>query len=84
MMKNHHRNTKIADFILKDFIMMAEEFVNETKNPETFKEALNSNHSAEWKKAMDREMTSLKENQTWKLVHLPRGAKAIPCKWVVY
>jgi len=35
-----------------------------------------------WEKAMDKEMTSLYGNETWDLVPLPKGKKAIGCKWV--
>ena len=31
---------------------------------------------------MDEEMQSLQKNQTWKLASLPKGKKAIGCKWV--
>lgn len=31
---------------------------------------------------MNNEIVSLKENQTWKLTNLPKGAKAIQCKWI--
>ncbi|MCO5601941.1 hypothetical protein L7F22_056067 [Adiantum nelumboides] len=31
---------------------------------------------------MDEEMASLDVNQTWELVPLPEGKKAIGCKWV--
>jgi transposase InsO family protein len=68
---------------LEDYTMIVEEFVNQvTEDPATFEDALRSENSAEWKRAMDREITSLKENQTWILTDLPPGAKAIPCKWV--
>lgn len=65
-----------------DIIMMAEDFVNMSTDPETFEEALSSKNSAEWRMAMDREIASLKENETYVLIDLPKGAKAIPCKWV--
>lgn len=67
---------------LNDFVMTAEEFINVTENPETFEDVLSSKQSAEWIKAMDSEIESLKENKTWKLILLPKGTKAIPCKWV--
>jgi hypothetical protein len=67
----------------EDYTMIVEEFVNQvTEDPATFEDALRSENSAEWKRAMDREITSLKENQTWILTDLPPGAKAIPCKWI--
>lgn len=51
------------------------------KEPESFKEAINSPQSNEWKKAMDDEFKSLKENKTWKLMKLPKGRRAVKSKW---
>uniref|UniRef100_A0A1Y1MPC0 Uncharacterized protein n=1 Tax=Photinus pyralis TaxID=7054 RepID=A0A1Y1MPC0_PHOPY len=50
---------------LEPYSMLVEEFVNlVTEDPETFEDALKRSDSVEWKKAMDREIASLKENQT--------------------
>jgi hypothetical protein len=38
--------------------------------------------SEAWRTAMDEEMASIRENQTWELTSLPRGQKAIGLKWV--
>ena len=35
-----------------------------------------------WKDAMEEEMNSLYKNDTWELTELPKGKKAIGCKWV--
>ena len=35
-----------------------------------------------WQFAMQSEMTALHKNQTWDLVKLLDGKKALPCKWV--
>ena len=50
--------------------------------PCTFKEAVHNAESVKWKEAMDEEIGSLHKNQTWELVQLPKGKKAIGCKWV--
>ncbi|GMP51093.1 hypothetical protein CsSME_00017460 [Camellia sinensis var. sinensis] len=50
--------------------------------PYTFKEAVHNAESVKWKEAMDEEISSLHKNQTWELVQLPKGKKAIGCKWV--
>ncbi|KAM2375350.1 hypothetical protein ACFXTH_044141 [Malus domestica] len=47
-----------------------------------FEEAVNSEELSKWNDAMDDEMLSIYENKTWELVKLPKGRKAIGCKWV--
>lgn len=49
--------------------------------PENYEKALRTKHSNEWKAAMQKEYTSLLENDTWTLVDLPPGQKAIGSKW---
>ena len=56
--------------------------LNEYREPNTYNEAIRNSDKMLWKKAMDSEMNSLKENKTWVLVDLPKNRKAIPCKWV--
>ena len=47
--------------------------------PKTVHEALS--HPG-WRSAMVEEMNALHQNDTWDLVHLPEGKKAIGCIWV--
>jgi hypothetical protein len=47
--------------------------------PATAEEA---KHIAEWRDAMIEEMASIEHNQTWSLVDLPAGQRAIGLKWV--
>ena len=35
-----------------------------------------------WKQAADEEIQAHEELNTWKLVPLPEGKKAVGCKWV--
>ena len=50
--------------------------------PTSFKSAMESNNAAEWKEACSLEMDSLQKNETWTLVPLPKGRKAIGNRWV--
>ena len=50
--------------------------------PQTFLEANSSPNKEKWKKTLDEEMQSIVKNHTWKLARLPKGKKAIGCKWV--
>ena len=55
---------------------------SEIDEPTTFEEALSGNYSKEWEAAANAEYQSLLENNTWELIKLPEGRKAIGCKWV--
>ena len=48
----------------------------------TYQEALNSPDASLWMITMQEEMEVLYKNQTWELVELPKGWKAIGNKWV--
>ena len=50
--------------------------------PVTFREAVTSDRSKEWVAAMDEEMQSLSENNTFTLSSLPEGKKAVGGRWV--
>ncbi|KAK8926176.1 hypothetical protein KSP39_PZI018366 [Platanthera zijinensis] len=50
--------------------------------PSSYREVVESRDCSQWKAAMVEEMDSLQKNQTWDLVNLPKGAKAIRSKWV--
>ena len=51
-------------------------------DPETFSQAISCNESELWYNAMKDELDSMKSNEVWDLVELPKGVQAISCKWV--
>ncbi|GBN11683.1 Retrovirus-related Pol polyprotein from transposon TNT 1-94 [Araneus ventricosus] len=55
----------------------------EFSNPDFYASAMASNDADKWKQAMDEEMNSLQENETWDLVELPQGNKVITYHWVL-
>ena len=59
------------------YIMLTDE-----GEPLTYKEAKACEHSNKWELAMQEEIKALHSNNTWDLVELPKGRKAIPNKWV--
>ncbi|KAM1516880.1 hypothetical protein ACFX10_015793 [Malus domestica] len=50
--------------------------------PKTYEEAKAHNDSDKWMKAMESEMDSLLKNETYELVELPKGRKALKNRWV--
>ncbi|GJT14077.1 retrotransposon protein, putative, ty1-copia subclass [Tanacetum coccineum] len=61
-------------------VAIAEE--EDTHEPITFQDAINSSEKDEWVCAMEEEMSSLKKNHTWELVDQPPGQKLASCKWL--
>jgi hypothetical protein len=59
--------------------------VEDENMPQTYKEAMSSVDSAQWKKAIDDEISSIKENDTFTYVKrsdLPAGANIMDYRWV--
>jgi len=51
-------------------------------DPTSYNEAISSDQSSDWNKAMIDELDSMKKNDVWDLVELPNGVKPVGCKWV--
>lgn len=51
-------------------------------DPCSVKEALSRSDGFKWKQAMDEEIKSLQENDTWDIVQRPNGKNIVTCKWV--
>ncbi|GJT03085.1 zinc finger, CCHC-type containing protein, partial [Tanacetum coccineum] len=52
------------------------------EDPRTYNEAMQSRDAAFWKDAIDDEIGSIMENNTWVLSDLPPGCKPLGCKWI--
>lgn len=52
------------------------------QDPVNYEQAMKSQESIEWRKAMDEEMRSLEYNKTWDLIDRPLNQHIISSKWV--
>ena len=52
------------------------------QSPQSVLEAMQGLHSEKWKRAMESEMDSLKENGVYEIVDRPAGKKVVKSKWV--
>ena len=43
---------------------------------------MSSSEREKWKNAMEKKIKSIKVNEVWELVEVPKGKKTIGCKWV--
>ncbi|GJV92672.1 zinc finger, CCHC-type containing protein [Tanacetum coccineum] len=55
---------------------------NVEDDPKTFDEVMKSQDVAFWKEAINDEMDSILDNNTWVLADLPPGCKPLGCKWI--
>ncbi|GKE51467.1 hypothetical protein Tco_1486623, partial [Tanacetum coccineum] len=51
-------------------------------DPRMFDKAMQSRDVAFWKEAINDEMDSIMENNTWILSNLPLSCKPLGCKWI--
>ena len=56
--------------------------IESSEEPSTYEETVSCSDSSKWMISMQEGMESLHKNGTWDLVRLPKGKKAIRCKWV--
>ena len=47
------------------------------EEPQSYKEVVASKEAKDWLMAMNEEIQSLENNETWDLVPLPKGAKSV-------
>ena len=79
----------LADYVVDGVARTTDEtFINNCYRvrvddvPKTYKQAMNSASAPKWKDAMDAEMQSLKENETFELVPPPADRAVVGGRWV--
>ena len=55
--------------------------IESSEEPSTYEEVISCSDSGKWMIALQEEIESLHKNWTWDMVRLPKGKKAIRCKW---
>jgi len=50
--------------------------------PQSLEEALHLPQATKWKRAIEEELNSQEDRQTWKVTKLPEGRKCIGCRWI--
>jgi len=55
---------------------------NGIKKSKSYSEAMNNPFKDRWITTMQEEISSLENNQTWKLSELPHDRQPIGCKWI--
>ncbi|KAG8472328.1 hypothetical protein CXB51_035360 [Gossypium anomalum] len=73
---------KYAEANLVAYALNVAEDIDANQEPSNYSEAVSCEDSEKWMFAMQEEMESLHKNRTWDLVKLPKGKKAVRCKWV--
>nr|AAO52668.1 putative gag-pol polyprotein [Aster yellows phytoplasma] len=67
---------------LEDYVTFYAENEESSNNPTTLKEAMESPDRELWVQAMNQELSSQVQNNSWELTDLPPGRKALNSKWV--
>jgi hypothetical protein len=91
--RQHRSPTRLQDFVTYNVQYSIENFISyenvsksysafiasieKLEEPITFNEAKNN---LVWRKAMKEELNALEKNDTWKIIHLPKGKKPVGCK----
>ena len=77
--RSKRENKGVPPAKLSAYVHITKEQVLE---PRSVAEALAGINKEEWQRALDEEYSSLLANNTWDITELPKGAKAIGCKWI--
>ena len=74
------RSQRIRSPISDDYEVYRMEEFHMGNDPTSFEEAMRSDHSSKWLKAMEDEIKSMSANKVWDLEEIPKGAKTVGCK----
>ena len=63
--------------------LLVDSLTSDIDEPKSVEEAMNGEHSVQWREAMDSGHASLLENDTWELVPPPEGTNIVGSRWVL-
>ena len=75
---NRERSANANDYIV--YLLEHEFDIGLEDDPTSLNEAKLNIHSTKWSNAMKDELKSVKDNDVWDLVELPKRKKSIDCK----
>lgn len=81
--QNKRKLRKPAWIESDEFLMMTGISQGECKDPNSLSEAMKSNEKELWLQAIDEELESLKQNDTWVLVERPKNVQVLQNRWVL-
>lgn len=73
------RRTRLIRDLYEETEAVDELYLMGVDEPGSYRQAVKNDN---WRQAMEQEMESIEENETWKLMKLPPGQKTIGLKWV--
>ena len=76
------RESRRPRFFHEEFSYMSYFEQNDHDIPSTYHDAFKSQFADEWQDAMEMEMASMKENNTWDLVEAPKNENVVGSRWV--
>ena len=76
--KNHSQEQVEIDDLLKDMGIPIPSTQFNMRKPKTYEEAVKSNKAKQWKEAMQAEVESLENNDTWTFVDRPKDKNVLP------
>ena len=79
-----HKDQSLDDYFLGDKHYLAYSKLNHTNIlvPNTYKQAMQSKDKLDWIEAMNKEIQSLRDNNTWDLIKPPANQEVIGGRWV--
>ena len=79
-----HDDNEECDYMgaCDDGCVIGKALISQVREPRSVREAMECSDATKWKLAMNDEIASHMENESWVLVERPKGCIVLPCGWV--